>query len=51
MPVEHALVERADPQIGFRARERCDKQTIQRGMQGRQMLAVVNKDTQLLCSD
>src|SRR6266849_2684957 len=34
MPVEHTLVERAYPQIGFCARERCDKQTIQRGMQG-----------------
>ena len=51
VPVEHSLVNRADPQIGFRAGKRRDTQTIQRRMQGRQMLAAVNQDSPPLCSD
>ena len=43
VPVQHALVERSNPQIRFRARERCDIKIAQRRVKDGYFLSVVER--------
>ncbi len=47
MPVEHALGESSNPEIGFHAAERCDVKIAQRRVENRYFLSVVEQDAAL----